>query len=439
MLTAIERLARCPRFGSGLGFVRCEALLDRLGLDPEGQRTIGITGSNGKGSTSAMTSALLTGVGLRVGLYTSPHFLDPCERFRIDGVSIQPEVFEELAAVVLDAAESIAGQLGETFARFELLTVMAWRLFQRERVDIAVLEAGIGGRFDTTRLAKPTITAITSLDLEHRELLGDSLELIFADKLELTRAGGVCFASLPSDGHLRSRCRALAKLSTVQLNLLDEILPDLKYEESPTGAWFTLDRSLAPIRLPVLGEWQGRNAALAISIAREAVATPPDLVGWAERSLSVVTIPGRFETVQEDPRIVVDAAHTPDAIQQVVAQILRRSAADLPLYPTPIVLVGISANKPVEQMATMIAKLRAPLFVAASSHGGAEPELLAAMLRAGGAEIVAVSSDLGQTLSQARACAERLGGTLFVLGGLFFAADVCRLLRGEAPEGAIYL
>ena len=435
MATALERLAECPRFGSGLGFVRCRALLDRLEISPT-PNTVGITGSNGKGSTSAMLTSLLRSSGLKVGLYTSPHFLDPRERFQIDGEKISALQLEALAATVLSAAEHVASELHEVFARFELLTAMAWLYFQRERVEVAVFEVGIGGRFDTTRLARPRITAITSLDLEHKEILGDTLELIFADKLDLTTAGGQCFASLPDDSRLRRHCRALAELRNIELILLDELWPELEYEELPTGCWLRLSPERERIRLPLAGEWQARNAALAIAIAREVIARPIDVAGLA---FSDVSVPGRFEVVRSSPRVIVDAAHTPDALAHIISQLLRRSTSGAPLYPERVLLVGVSENKPVEQMVDLLSKVPAVFFVSASAHGGAEPERIATLLRKHGAEVIASDSNLEAMVTAACAEAERRSGTVFALGGLFFAADVARVLRGESREEAVYL
>ncbi len=430
-MTALEKIASGPRFGSGLGIARCRALLKHISVDPTAIRTVGITGSNGKGSTATMLSALLTAAGMRTGLYTSPHFLDPKERFRVNGKMIGDDELEATAATVLDAANQVGRELDESFARFELLTATTWLYFQNQRVEIAVLEAGIGGRYDTTRLARSKLTAITSLDLEHRDILGESLELIFADKLDLATRGGTCFAALPPDEKLRLHCKSWADEQGVRLLLLDELWPRLRYLENDGRGYLQLAPDLAALTLPMRGEWQARNAALAIAIGCEITSLPHAII---EQAFSDVTVPGRFETVLSSPEVVVDAAHTPDAIRQVVHQILQ-TQGDV----SPIVLVGISQNKPVEEMVEQLAKIPARFFVTASPHGGADPNHISALFINRGARVEVCSVDLAKTVDLARAQALAGGETIYALGGLFFAADVCRIVRGGRPEDAMYL
>jgi dihydrofolate synthase/folylpolyglutamate synthase len=439
MSAVLREFARRPKFGTGPGLLRSQRLLEILEITP--QSTIGITGSNGKGSTAAMAAGLLSAAGLRTGLYTSPHFLDPTERFRIDGVPVALGTLESALLQVSNAADKITFATKEQFSRFELLTAAAWLIFRHEKVDALVMEVGIGGRYCPTKLGKPAVTALTSLDFEHTEILGNTLELIACDKVELTPPGGVCFASLPHDPLLRATLYAHAAAHRISLVTLQEAWPELSYQcsEVPSLAGVTAQGTTLAVTLPLLGPWQANNAALAISCAQAALESrgraisPLTTQSWAERGFAHVQVPGRFEKVHESPAVIVDSAHTPDALAQVVRYIGQR-------YPGGgVVLCGISASKPVAEMARVLAALPFDFFVSASSHGGAMPEIVNRLLTERGVAVRKCSSDLSSILPQAMALAAEKGVPLFVLGGLFFAADVCRILPGASPSEGVYL
>lgn len=439
MGTALAKLVALPRLGSGLGFGRCSRLLKSLGV--EARSTIGITGSNGKGSTATFAAALLTGAGIRTGLFTSPHFLNPTERFRIDGVPIESDTLETLAAAVLLAGAEIEKRTGELFSRFEILTAMAWKWFHDEKVEMSVMEAGIGGRFDPTRLGRPSVTAIASLDFEHTELLGNSLDQIFSDKLELTSRGGICFAALPSRSSLREYAISYAELCQIRLLLLNLQDEEVLYTEGETGVSMRCKDQLAnlhAVKVPFRGPWQARNLSLALQCAQEALllagkAPVESIDTWINRSLSKAGVPGRLEKVHDNPEVFLDSAHTPDAIRQVVNHILAS------VGPDAIVLAGISASKAVKEIAGQISRLPFPVVVSRCEHGGEIPETVAHFLRTNGAQVIETEGDLLCAVTTTLSIARNSKKRIYVLGGLFFAADVCRILNGGSPNDAIYL
>jgi len=436
---AIIEISNRPRFGTGTGLARSEYLVGRLGLTPKS--TIGVTGSNGKGSTAGMASALLSAAGLRTGLFTSPHFLDPVERFRINGAPIDAVKLNSLALEVLEGVESIERELNQEFSRFEILTAIAWLLFEREGVEAIVMEAGIGGRFCPTRLGSPEITSITSLDLEHTDILGSSLELIFADKLDLGRRGTECFAALPDKPDLLNFAGLQAESRGISLVTLDRLWPSLEYVSGTPPKMVAIDRygHSMSISLPLLGPWQANNAALAISCAYAALIklgrapVERQFQSWVAGGFASVEVPGRFSKVLDAPSVFVDSAHTPDAIDKVVDFIKSLTQNE------GVVLCGMSASKLYKEMAETLAKLRYPFFVSASAHGGAAPHIIAALLLQHGAVVEALDTNLQSMLEMAMELASRRHCSLYVLGGLFFAADVCRLLKGGQPSEAIYL
>jgi dihydrofolate synthase/folylpolyglutamate synthase len=427
---ALLHLSNKPRFSPGVVFERCSSLVRSFSVDLTSVATIGITGSNGKGSTSIILNAILSSHGIRTGLFTSPHFINPTERFRINGKEISEIQLEDLAREVLEVAYPIERKLGQEFSRFELLTVMAWLYFKRERVDIAILEAGIGGRYDVTRLANPELIAITSLDLEHTQVLGDTLEEIFADKLDLLGIRGKCFASITQSADLRDKCKDLANKKGVELKILEEDYPELiitqNSEKTRIQNLLNLD-----FNFPLLGAWQGKNAGLAVLIANEILAGKLSSTS-IEDSLAEIKVPGRFERISSLPEIYVDSAHTPDALIQVV-NFIQKTCSD------PVIIFGISANKPLKEMVGIVSELNCPVFISASDHGGADPELLLKIFENNRQEVLAYGVDLGDIFKQAKSYALSHNKTLIALGGLFFAADVARLESGVCLSYSIYL
>ena len=181
-----------PKYGDGVCLARMAELLDALGIDRARLQRISVvvTGSNGKGSTAAMCASIGRAYGLRTGLFTSPHLFRFNERIQVDGVEIGDDAFARLKLQVEAAIADVSKRLGEQFGAFEALFALACLHFQESECDFAVFEAGIGGRYDPVRLVGARETCVTSVDYEHVELLGNSLELIVSDKSDACAAGG---------------------------------------------------------------------------------------------------------------------------------------------------------------------------------------------------------------------------------------------------------
>jgi dihydrofolate synthase/folylpolyglutamate synthase len=181
-----------PKYGDGICLARLAELLDVLAIDRAGlqERSVAITGSNGKGSTAAFCASIARAYGLRTGLFTSPHLFRVNERFQIDGIPIADQPLAELARRVRSAIDIISTQRSEQFGAFEALFALACLYFQESDCAFMVFEAGIGGRYDPVRLLGSRITAVTSVDYEHVELLGHSLQLIVSDKSDACACGG---------------------------------------------------------------------------------------------------------------------------------------------------------------------------------------------------------------------------------------------------------
>lgn len=240
-----------PKFGTGPGLARVAAIAARLGVDlgKFGQTGAVVVGSNGKGSTAAMTAALLEQAGAPVGLFTSPHLLALNERFRIDGEDIEDDELALHWARVTAAAEAHLGGADEQLGGFEFLFLIAADWFAARGCRYTVWEAGIGGRLDPARLIEARRLALTSLDLEHTALLGSTLEEIARDKIDAAPAGATVFVS-----ERCARWRAVIEAHVGARGVRADFVPDA---------------ALGALEAPLAGLHQRGNAALALALARD--------------------------------------------------------------------------------------------------------------------------------------------------------------------------
>ncbi len=308
-------------------------LLAALGDPHEALDCIQVAGSNGKGSTARMTESVLREAGYRVGLYTSPHFDDVRERFRVNGRKIPKAAVTSFVDEIREyvTAQAAAGQ-PTTF--FEVTTAMALWHFAREEVDIAVLEVGIGGRFDATSVVTPVASAVTTVSLEHTELLGETIEEIAKDKAHVAPLGTplVTGARGPALEAIKKQCLSLhaadgsdvppeEQVRTVGSTDTD-VTVTYKCRCNHQEAAILIDD--LEVRIPLLGAHQATNAGIAATLARQV--RPVDDESIAS-GLRAATWPGRFEIMAQDPLVVLDGAHNPGACEGL-ADVLETFAFD---------------------------------------------------------------------------------------------------------------
>jgi len=339
-LINLER-ERAPR-RARLSLAPIRALLDRLGAPERGLSVLHVAGSKGKGSTALFAESVLRAAGARVGTFTSPHLERWTERFRIDGEEVAPERLAAAVETLRPHAEALRAAGGETVPSFfDAITAAALLIFRELRVDHAVLEVGLGGRLDSTNAVMPAVCAITSIELEHTDLLGDTLAAIASEKAGILKPGvpAVCGA-LPDEALAVVEQRAaelgcpLARVGReIELDV-EVVAPDttlLRYREGEL-------RFEAELHTP--GVHQAANAALAVAAVRRALAsTSADRIAVAAREgLAAAVLPARVEILSRAPWIVVDAAHT-GASARALAAVLARIAR-----PVDFVL-SVSAGK----------------------------------------------------------------------------------------------
>lgn len=289
------------------GLERIEELLSYLGNPQRGLRTILIGGTNGKGSVASAVSSVLREAGYRTGLYTSPHLSDVTERIRVDGENIASE---ELSSIALDV-KGVCESKGVETTYFEALTVAAFTHFERRRVEFAVLEVGMGGRWDATNLIEPLVSVITNVTIDHRRFLGDSVPAIAWEKAGIIKPGVPVVTGARGEalGVISKRARGLSApliAAGEHFSVNGNDTSNFSYK----GAGWRLEN----IKFGLRGCYQLENAATAIA-ALEILSSRRVGVRVGEDALRAGLLKtrweGRMEILSDAPPIVLDAAHNP--------------------------------------------------------------------------------------------------------------------------------
>ena len=290
--------------GWKMGLERTSELLSLLG-DPQARvPAFHVAGTNGKGSVISTLEALLRGQGLRVGKYTSPHLIDFRERIAVNGVPIS----EEDVVAFIERWTPDVERLGATF--FEATTAMAFDHFVREKVDVSVIEVGLGGRLDSTNVITPVAAGVSSIGIDHVQYLGDTLELIAREKAGIFKRGVPAVIG-ESDPKLRAFLTELAHTAgaTPVRPVADEWkVADISVALDGTRFTLTTERGTRRLRTPLIGRYQAMNAATALSMIESAGAPYASAAIDPQASLDKVRIAGRFQSVGS---IIFDVAHNP--------------------------------------------------------------------------------------------------------------------------------
>lgn len=421
----MERLLALPRFGRGLPLSRAERLLGPLvgGAWWSGARCLKVTGSNGKGSTVRFAEALLDGLGHRTGRFTSPHLLRVEERFGLP----EPYALEDLLAPLLDEVE--AQPDAADFGVFEVLVALGSRLFAAQQVQHPVVEVGIGGRYDPTRLLPGRVAVLTSVDLEHTQLLGDTLEEIALDKAQLAPDGGVLVLGPVPDpvrAVVAADCdrRGVTLVDVAARSSVERVVLG-----KGTRVSLTLDGVPAELELGLLGAHQADNVRCALVGVQQLTGCSAREVLAASTGLPQVRLPGRAEWVT--PELLVDGAYTPGGVRALASLM-----TTLDLSPW-VLLLGVSQSSEPDrarQIAAVLAPLAHTVVCSQATHRGLPAAELARVVPHGDVRVV---PDLADAVALTRQVARDLGGVGAVAGGLFLAAEVAQWVRGESSEKLI--
>jgi dihydrofolate synthase/folylpolyglutamate synthase len=415
--SSIEYLYGLQKYGIKFGLNRTENILARVGNPHLSFRSIHLAGTNGKGSTAAMLSSILTRHGYRTGLYTSPHLVRFTERFRVNDEEAPPEK-------VLDAfirmRETWDGSDVPTF--FEAVTSMAFLYFAEEKVDWAVIETGMGGRLDATNVIRPEVSVITNVSFDHQAFLGSTLTSIAREKAGIIKSGTpvVTGASQPLvQGVLKAACFRDG-------SSLYRLGKDFKVRRHGNGTfqYQGMSHRMQGVSLSLVGGHQYNNASVALAtlevLEKEGhLRLDHDVV---RDGLQHVRWPARLEVLQQNPLIVLDGAHNPQG-----AESLREALKQHFSYRNLHLVLGIMADKDIRGMLRRLLPIaETAIFTKPKYHRAANPENLRRWARPF-IQKYYVIPDVASAIQQAKSLASP-EDLICIAGSLYFAGEVKEML-----------
>lgn len=406
---------------------RMQALAASMGDPQAAYPSIHVAGTKGKGSVCILCAGALQAAGYKVGLYTSPHLDDYAERIQIDGEFIPHAYLVEM----VNAIKTYVAAIPE-LTTFEITTALAFMYFQRQKVDAAVIEVGLGGRLDATNVVNPVVSVITSISYDHTQLLGNTLTLIAGEKAGIIKPGIPVVVS-PQDEEAR---QVIERITRERGSPLVQVGKDILYrvvakslEGQTIKVWSTDEDANRPVELyfPLLGDHQAANAATAyaaldiysragLEVDQEAIKSGFSKAFW----------PGRFEIVQKTPPVVLDCAHNRDSALKL------RLTLDEYFPEKRIILVfGASEDKDIEGMLTELMPSVKELIAVKSFHPRAiDPDKLVDMAKAFGHPVVCI-----ENIPQAAEKALQMAGEddlVLVTGSIFVVAEARKYWEKKA-------
>ena len=422
----LDELYRFERIAMRPGLAGVERLLELAGRPDRAFPSVLIAGTNGKGSVAAHLASILRTAGLKTGLYTSPHLVRFEERIRVDGAEIGSSELEALLTTWWPRFEE------EKPSFFEAATALGFDHFARARVDVAVVEVGLGGRLDATNVLTPRVSVITTIASDHTEILGHTLRRIALEKAGIVKENGrLALGVAPGDA--RNAILEIAAERRSSVSILGDETRARVLGTSPEGTTFRLRAPFyqGTLRTPLVGRHQARNAALAALAAGLYLEDRPreEIARAIEQGIAGTRWPARAEVIPGEPPVLVDAAHNVEgaaALADTVAEI----------WPgKPVVFVaGFSRDKEHESILSTLGRA-ASRFVLTRYHGerATPPEELLAVAPAAHLDCEVIP-DPERALASARAWALGAGGAVVLTGSLYLIGEALPLLGAEVPR-----
>lgn len=343
-----------------LGLERMHEALEELGHPELRLRSVQVAGTNGKGSTCAFLDSIVRAAGHRVGLYTSPHLVRVNERIQVDGAAIDDQT---LGARVVEVLQRSPAALDATY--FELGTLVALEHFLRAGVDLAVLEVGLGGRLDATTAARPRLTALTRVGLDHLELLGETVEAIAREKAAIFRRGVPAVV-----GAQRPEALAVIEASAAAVGA-PLLLEGRDFSLDGLGRYHGPGLVLEGLALGLHGAHQQHNAAVAVGCAQLLAALGVPVGPEAIRTgLQRTRWPGRLEQISGKPPLLLDGAHNEDGVAAL------RAALDTPPYagrPVHLVFGVVSDKRVTPMLQALLPRCASAAFTRVPTPRGLDP------------------------------------------------------------------
>ena len=428
---AAQWLLSLEMFGMRFGLERMRRLMTVLGSPQESFRSAQVLGTNGKSSTARMTAALLQAHGVRSGAYLSPHLRSFAERVEVEGHQVSDADFAAAVGRAARAAALVDRTLeeGDRVTQFEALTAAAYSELARAGVEAAVIEAGLGGRYDATSVIAASVHVLTNVGLEHTRWLGPTERHIAEEKLAVVRPGSVLVTGRLADeaAEVAGRVAAEHQVPLVRLGVEVQLADQggALTVETPGGRF-------DDIRLAPLGTFQRANFALAVAAAESLLAGMGRGSLDAERvrnAAAGLVLPGRMEVISQAPLVMLDGAHNPSGARALGASLLDATGGR-----RPVAVVSIMDDKDAAGiLAALVPVTSAAIFTRASRQGALPPATLASLwsqLEGGAAEIVPEPADaLTQAIRQAGP-----DGAVLVTGSLYLLSQLIREGGAERPS-----
>lgn len=408
---SLDYLDGLLKFGIKFGLERIAALAEAFGNPQKQLRVIHVAGTNGKGSTCTFVASILREAGYQAGLYLSPYVYNVRERIQINGEMISEDEFAAIVTEIRPVAEEIGKTELGPVTEFEVKTMMAYLYFARKRVDFAVLEVGMGGRFDATNIVEPLVAVITNISLDHCERLGDTVEQIAFEKAGIVKTGSLVVTAVDEEAAWRvilDRCREegteVWRVMSSQAQV-SSASADVQFRYTSKGESFSLkggEIDISGLNPGLRGKFQHVNAATAtatiLALERYEVRVTPQAI---TAGVAYARIPGRLQTLRERPMLVIDGAHNPDAAEK-----LAKAVKEDFRYKKLILVIGMIETHPPEEVLTRLAPLAAKVIATQSQWMKAAPaEAIADAARALGAD-VEVADNVPAAVARARELAD---------------------------------
>jgi dihydrofolate synthase/folylpolyglutamate synthase len=430
--TDYERLSRIGYNHINFNLTRMQKILASVGNPHRHFQSVHVAGTKGKGSTCYMLANMLQAAGYKVGLYTSPHLVDIRERIQINGEVIPEANFVSALNKLLPEIREASAKNSPTF--FEILTAIGFVYFAEQKVDIAIVETGLGGRLDSTNVLKPQVCAITTIGMDHMQILGNTLEKIAAEKAGIIKSG-VPVISVPQTPEVKAVLAKAAQATRAPIKFTGEDIDfSYRFESSRlsgphTRICLTTPRSkYEHLPVPLPGEHQAVNCGLALAILdtlKEKGYKIDDAL--ALEGLAKTKIAGRMEFINEDPRILIDGAHNPTSMEALIKTIGQHVS-----YDSMMVIFGCAADKDVDGMLDQIATgADKIIFTKSGNMRSASPEDLAAKFEERTGRMAQWTPNIAEALRIAGSVVTR--GDIICVTGSFYLAGEAKKLFLERP------
>ena len=358
---AMKYISSVGRFGSNYGLKRTFRLLELLGNPDKKLKLIHVAGTNGKGSTTAMITKVLRGMGYKVGMYTSPYIEEFEERIQINGENIPKEKFVSLLVEVKEAVEKVIEEGYDHPTEFEILTALMFLYFYREKVDYGVVEVGLGGTLDSTNVLTPIVSVITSISYDHMNILGDTIEEIAKQKAGIIK-DNVPVVVYPAEKNVQDVIVKKAEVMNSKIRLVQKNSVKLLYinrDDIYQEIQVSTMKNEYKVKLPLLGAHQMINLAVALNTIEVIFEGQNEKINveLVEKALEDVEWKGRLEVLNKKPLIVIDGAYNIDGIKSLSYNVKKYFK-----YKRIILLLGILADKQVDEMIEEITPLAEQVY-----------------------------------------------------------------------------